>query len=90
MQIETKIVIKKVLIDFDGAQPTVSFQGNLFPLARAVGDAPAVHVQQTISKDDELAQALFALIDQAFERGIAEENAHATRMEAKKVGSDEG
>ena len=89
MQIETKIVIKKVLIDFDGAQPTVSYQGSLFPLARAMGSAPDIHVQQTISKEDELAQALFKLIDQAFEEGVAEENAHATRMEAKKAESNE-
>ena len=85
MKIETTIVLRRVLIDFDSSNDVkLNFHGSLQPLNKASNDAPEFMVQATVRKDAPLAEALFALIDDELQNSVQSESDHAERMADKR------
>lgn len=86
MKIETKIVLRRVMIDFEPAGDVkMNFHGSLHPLDGATtGSAPEIMVQSTIHRSDELAKGLFEMIDREFATGVSVAAEHADRMRMEK------
>ncbi len=85
MKIETKLVLRRVMIDFDASNDVrLNFHGSLQPLNKASNDAPEFMVQSTVRKDDPLAEALFALINDELQNSVQSESDHAERMADKR------
>ena len=85
MKIETKLILRRVLIDFDASNDVrFNFHGTLNPLNKAGENAPEFMVQTTVKKDNPLAEALFQLIEIELQNSVQSESDHAERMADKR------